>query len=442
MQDRLFTPEQLAEATRPLCDLAARALDAGDPPRLRFLLGRMSVGHFELYYGYVHWLARLAGKLLRDRGEACLESLLSQVTRYIVDPLAADLQGEDGEKRAIAGLLSLWSVQLAPLTLAAETPEEVAVVLAPCGSGGRLLLEGWDHLAPRSYPRTSAGTPVLCRVCERFRRAVNEAAGRPFWSAEPCEGRPGFCRMVFRKARGHGERLFSREELRSCTTPRCARALARLDQGRSDVRELLAGQHREWRPLHDLFCLFVTAVFSWTDREQGPAYLSELVDETYVTLFEMPYITHGLMDDRSLVTTLARNWHYHQASFHVTEEDDRFVFHLDPCGSGGRLNRGELGGIGRYPYGKGMLRQIDRPHPMTFMRAPFPSYCIHCGATNRDQLLGKPWAFLVDGDAPGPPSWPCRQYLYKKNAPRVAPGRLLEQAGLTRAGPLKKGYHP
>lgn len=246
--------------------------------------------------------------------------------------------------------------------------------------------------------------------------------------------------MVFRKLRAHGEPLFSGDEIEALGIPRCTRALKRLDQGRTDILDLTAGQHREWRPLHDLFCLFVTAVFSWADREQGAAYLSELVYETYVTLFEMPYVTHGLMDDRSLVRTLARNWHYHQAGFHVTEEEDRFVFHLDPCGSGGRLNRGELGGEGRYPYGKGMLHAIERPDPHTFMRAPFPSYCIHCAATNRDQFLGKPWAFLVDGDVPQPPAGSCRQYLYKKASPRLAPPRLLEQVGLDRAEPLKEVY--
>jgi len=87
-----------------------------------------------------------------------------------------------------------------------------------------------------------------------------------------------------------------------------------------------------------------------------------------------------------------------------------------------------------------MLREIEQPAVHTFMRASFPTYCVHCAATNRDQLLGKPWAFLVDGDAPRAPAWSCRQYLYKKTAPRRAPPRLLEQVGLSRAEPLKKGY--
>ena len=166
------------------------------------------------------------------------------------------------------------------------------------------------------------------------------------------------------------------------------------------------------------------------------------MQDTYVSLFEMTYYTYGLVDDRSLLKTLARNWYYHQADFTVTEEEDRFVFHLDPCGSGGRLNRGEMLGGNRYRYGSGMLREIEEPSSLTFQRGPFPAYCIHCAATNRDQFLGKPWGFLIDGDSICPPAYTCRQYLYKKTAPRLAPPHLLAQVGLRRAEPLQKGYHP
>jgi len=438
----LFTPEQLLEESRPPCDRALQALAAGDLARLRFLLGRMCVGHFELFYGYTHWAARLAGKVLLDHGEPAMEDLLSGVALGMVTPLSAGLGGPEGEKAAMAAILSLWSVQLAPVASASESPDEVAAELAPCGTGGRLQLESWDRMAPQRYPRTSAGTPVFCRICEHFRRAVNHAAGFPFWRVVPDPRRPGFCRMVFQKRASRGERLFSPGELEACTVSRCARALRLLAAGRRDIAGLVSGQHREWRPLHDLFCLFVTAVFSWTDREHGTAALSDLVWDTYVSLFEMTYVTYGMMDDRSLLRTLVRNWHYHQATFTVTEEQERFVLHLDPCGSGGRLCRGEMCGGGRFRYGEGPLSTLREPSPLTFQRSPYPSYCIHCAATNRDQFQGKPWGFVVDGDALDAPAFACRQFLYKKTAPRRAPARLLEQVGLHRAEPLERRYQP
>jgi hypothetical protein len=364
------------------------------------------------------------------------------VARGIVSPLAAGLAGAEGERAAMAAILSLWSVQLAPLRSAEETGDEVTVALCPCGTGGRLQLENWDLLAPDRYPRCADGSTLFCKICAHFREAVNEAAGFLFWRVTPDPRRTGFCRMTFTKQRSRGDRLFTPPQLRACTTPRCARALRRLDEGGRDIAGLLADQHHEWRPLHDLFCLFVTAVFSWTDREHGTEALSALVWDTYVSLFEGTYYTYGMMDDRTLFRTLARNWHYHQATFTVSEEPDRFVFHLDPCGSGGRLARGDACGGGLYRYGEGLLHPIGEASALTFGRSPYPSYCIHCAATNRDQFLGKPWGFVVDGDVLHAPEHTCRQFLYKKTAPRRAPARLLEQVGLDRAEPLKRGYQP
>jgi len=97
---------------------------------------------------------------------------------------------------------------------------------------------------------------------------------------------------------------------------------------------------------------------------------------------------------------------------------------------------------GVFRYGTGMLCESREADDITFQRAPFPIYCIHCAATNRDQFEGKPWSFVVDGEAMSAPSMPCIQYLYKKEAPRTAPPQLLKQVGLAEAKPLDEEYIP
>ncbi len=66
------------------------------------------------------------------------------------------------------------------------------------------------------------------------------------------------------------------------------------------------------------------------------------------------------MDELVLLRSSIRSWLYHRSKFRIVEEDDRFVFILDPCGSGGRLYRGEFGN-GRYVYGKGMMDLMKEP---------------------------------------------------------------------------------
>lgn len=435
----LYTPEELASETRPLSEMALQALEQGNLDEVRFLLGRMSVGHFELYFGYLDWVTRMAGKILRDFGEAYFENASGRIARFLMAPYADTLRAGK-EKEAIADIMTLWTYQSGRIDPLGETNDEVAFSLAPCGSGGRLVLGAVYETSPQQYPRLRDGKPLFCRICQHLQGAVNEALRETFWSAVPEPNRTGFCRVRFAKNATRGRLLFQAEETARLLTPRCRQALQRLENNRPDIQELLKDQHTEWRPLHDLLNLWVTALFSMVYEEKGIDYLSELVWETYVTMFEATYRMYAVMDTRSIFRNLVRMWYYHQATFRVVEEEDRFAFFLDPCGSGGRLYRGEALRPGVFRYGQGMLREIREPHEITFGRAPFPIYCIHCAATNKDQFQGKPWSFLVDGNAMSEPSAPCVQYLYKKEAPRAAPPQLLKQVGLDEAKPLDKEY--
>jgi hypothetical protein len=435
----LYTPEGLAAETRSLSDMALEALERGNLNRLRFLLGRMSVGHFELYFGYLDWIVRMAAKILRDFGETVFEDASARIARFLMAPYAKRL-AEGAEHEILIEIMTLWCHQLGRIEPLGETRNEAAFLLAPCGSGGRLLLGALYDTGPLKAPPLRDGTPLFCRICRHLQDALNDQAGKAFWSAEPERARTGFCRVRFAKHSTRGAWLLHPEETQRLITPRCRQALGRLDQGRRDIRDLLRDQHTEWRPLHDLLNLWVTALFSLIYGEKGMPYLSRLVWETYVTMFDSTYRMFSAMETKSLFRNLVRMWYYHQAIFRVVEEEHRFVFLLDPCGSGGRLYRGEVWMPGVFRYGAGMLCEAREPDDITFQRAPFPIYCIHCAATNRDQFEGKPWPFVVDGEAMSEPSRPCVQYLYKKEAPRVAPPGLLPQVGLGEALPLQKEY--
>jgi hypothetical protein len=435
----LFTPEELASETRSLSEMALEELERGNLDEVRFLLGRMSVGHIELYFGYLDWVTRMAGKIMRDFSEPYFENASGKIARFLMAPYAEGLK-EGDEKGTIEGIMTFWCHQLGRIDPLGETDNEVAFSLAPCGSGGRLVLGSVYEISPEKYPRLRDGKPLFCRICQHLQGAVNEASGKTFWSAVPDLQRTGFCRVRFFKEETKGKWLFEPEETARLLIPRCRQALDRLDDHRRDIEGLLRDQHTEWRPLHDLLNLWVTALFSLVYEEKGMAYLSDLVWETYVAMFESTYRMYSMMDIRSLFRNLVRMWYYHQATFQVSEEEDRFVFRLDPCGSGGRLYRGEALMPGVFRYGTGMLCESREPDDITFGRAPFPIYCIHCAATNRDQFEGRPWSFVIEGEAMSDPSAPCIQYLYKKEAPRVAPPQLLKQVGLREAKPLAEEY--
>ena len=166
-------------------------------------------------------------------------------------------------------------------------------------------------------------------------------------------------------------------------------------------------------------------------REHGGMdYLEDCLKEGYDSGFSFLYASmEAFEDDAGRVSALAQNWHYHQGAFRIEEEEDRFAFILDPCGSGGRMFREEMT-KDRFHYGTELAPIIKEPHNLTFGRKNFPLYCVHCASGNRDQFSGNPLIFVVDGHAQMERGMPCRQYVWKKDAPNRLDIRLLDQVGM------------
>ena len=216
----LYSPEQLASESRSLSEMALDELERGNLDQVRFLLGRMSVGHIELYFGYLDWVTKMAGKILRDFGEAYFETTSAKIARFLMAPYAEGLR-KGNEKETIVDIMTLWCHQLGRIDPLGETSNEVAFSLAPCGSGGRLVLGGFYEISPREYPRLRDGKPLFCRICQHLQAAVNEDSGKAFWSAVPDPKRTGFCRVRFSKHDTRGKWLFNAEETAHHLTPRC-----------------------------------------------------------------------------------------------------------------------------------------------------------------------------------------------------------------------------
>jgi hypothetical protein len=112
----------------------------------------------------------------------------------------------------------------------------------------------------------------------------------------------------------------------------------------------------------------------------------------------------------------------HGGAFRLEEDDERFTFVLDPCGSGGRLWRKR-----RYepPFDFALT---ERSYPWSYNRKGYPYYCVHCFFMN--ELL--PYHHLGFTNWPvEPPEYPmdvCRWHLYKDRY--AVPWRYYERFAL------------
>lgn len=218
-------------------------------------------------------------------------------------------------------------------------------------------------------------------------------------------------------------------------------AQQRLAAGDTNIAPLLDGQRKDWRPWHDFAVVWLAHFYAAALELGGADYLDAVLAQTYAPAFVAGFPHYAAMDDEALVREIARTWNYYCADFRVHEENDRFVFTLDPCGSGGRLFRGRMW-RDMFQYGRPLSPLVQEPHPIAFLRERAPSYCTHCAPSNRAQLsrAGDPTTplfFVIDGHAQQRPGMPCRTYVYKTGADRrrVDPA-LFAQIGLAPPAPV------
>ncbi len=427
---RIFSDAELRDLEKSLPQLALEAIDAGDHDRLSHLLLQMSAAHTALHFLGVACITRIWGKWHRDHGEETTLAALERIGRKAMAPFIAQWhQGE--EKRTIADIVDLYKQQAGgQLAPESQTAGEVAFAMTPCGSGGINVLRGFEKKMPQWYRRTSDGTPIFCAGCKALQKAMNDAAGEQVWTTDINPSVPGGCRMAFRPQQSADADLFAPYELYTMVKTKAQQALEKVAVGKYDVADLVEGQQYDWGPWHDFLMTWTEYTFAMCRELGGMDYLRECLREGYDSAFGFLYNSmEAFPDDRSRVEALAQNWHYHQGAFRIEEEDDRFVFILDPCGSGGRMVREEMA-KDSFHYNTELAPLEPEASDITFNRKDFPLYCTHCASGNIDQFKGKPLIFVVDGHAQMRRGMPCRQYVWKKGAEPKVERRLLAQVGM------------
>jgi len=227
---------------------------------------------------------------------------------------------------------------------------------------------------------------------------------------------------------------FSDAELEEMSSPVIKRIIRAVIRGRDELAVELCDILKEERIiLHDFFADACTALYTWIGRNLG----EEKLEDMFVYSFEQSALRqiYNLLDieiERGLEAyVLARaGWVAHSCSgagehggaFSLAEDDEKFTFIMDPCGSGGRLWR-----KGRYepPFEFGLTKKA---YPWSYNRENFPYYCVHCSFLN--ELL--PYKHL------GYINWPvdppveamdvCKWHLYKDK--HAVPQEYYERFGL------------
>jgi len=229
---------------------------------------------------------------------------------------------------------------------------------------------------------------------------------------------------------------FSEAEREEMATPIIRRIRKAIKSGDMEKAAALCDELREERILlHDLFADCTTALFTWVGENLGEETLPDMFTYCFEKSAQRQIFDLMNMDmNRGLEAELLVRgcWVAHSCSgagehpgaFRLEEDDEKFTFIMDPCGSGGRLWR-----KGAYAPPRG-LAVTSRAHDWSFKRAGMPYYCVHCAFLNEYM----PMRYL------GFPTWPvdppadagdeCRWYIYKDKW--GVPQRYYDRYGLVK----------
>ncbi|MCP5066488.1 MAG: hypothetical protein GY946_07965 [bacterium] len=208
-----------------------------------------------------------------------------------------------------------------------------------------------------------------------------------------------------------------------------------LDEGRvEDAKQLAQYLCAEGKSLHDLMCDWVWDLLTRIAQQHGEEQMFQILrgsQETWMMKRSWKAYLRMSVEERVHVTAEISRSHRcgpeQDGTLEVVEEEDRYTVRMDPCGSGGRMRRGDPvdGTPSRLgpPYDFGVTRE---PHPWSWGRAGVPYYCTHCAL---NELLPMEWG--------GHPLWvteynddanaPCAWHFYKRA--ELIPDEVYQRVG-------------
>ena len=195
-----------------------------------------------------------------------------------------------------------------------------------------------------------------------------------------------------------------------------------IDKGRTeDAKRLARYTIPEGKALHDLFCDWLWDLFTNIAERHGEEELHQTLRQTQGG-WMMKRTWRGFLnlsvEERVYLTAEIMRAHRcgpeQDGRLEVTDEGDHYCIGMDPCGSGGRMRRGDPvdGTPSRLgpPYNFGATKQA---YDWSWGQAGVPYYCLHCVM---NEVLPMEWGghplWVTGYDAD--PEKPCSWKFYKR----------------------------
>ncbi|MFC1993167.1 hypothetical protein ACFLV3_05120 [Chloroflexota bacterium] len=193
-QNRLFDENELKEMGRRTVDLVQEAIDAGDHERAKKLTRRMYREFLAMHDLYIDWVTSLLSFIgTRYGDDAIHDALIANFEAWFKPPFENLYANADARRKAQLFIGALKG-HLQPIRIE-EDDEKVVMMMEPCGSGGRSVLDG-KYEPPNGFLRIKkpqpmtferADFPVYCTHCAIQEMLPIEWEGVALTVIEPAE---------------------------------------------------------------------------------------------------------------------------------------------------------------------------------------------------------------------------------------------------------------
>ena len=220
MSEQLFSQAEIAEMEKRTVDRLVEAIEAGDVQKATTVARRMYNEFLSMHDLYRDWTTALLTFIGRRFGDDVLtEAMTESVGQWWLPNLEKFPQGPQALKQRVKMFVAGLRGHLQPLHIE-EDDEKVVIQLRPCGSGGRLVLEGKYEGAkgflkvakPQRLNYGRPDFPVYCAHEAPMELVDIQKNGSPFVVVEPAKelGKEPCSFIIYKDAAKVPEKYYER----------------------------------------------------------------------------------------------------------------------------------------------------------------------------------------------------------------------------------------
>jgi hypothetical protein len=210
-------------------------------------------------------------------------------------------------------------------------------------------------------------------------------------------------------------------------------AYAAMERGDlAEARRIAEYARLEWQVVHDMYVNWSWSFFTYIANTYGEAELEKAMRSVLGSYYTARYDKVMAADVKTQLQLTVEGLRGHlmgpqrQGEIEITEEPDRYVLKLDPCGSGGVARQRVESGKESHPELFGFSKA---PQPWTWGKERVCHYCAHCCMVNEIMAIENYGHPMRITEYPEKAADACTWYIYKD--PKKIPAHYYERVGKT-----------